>query len=52
MAKIHPTAVVAPDAKLADSVEVGPYCVIEEDVEIGAGTRLMGQCLIAAHTQE
>ena len=50
MAKIHPTAIVAPDAKLADSVEVGPYCVIEEDVEIGAGTRLMGQCRIAAHT--
>ena len=50
MAKIHPTAIVAPDAKLADSVEVGPYCVIEEDVEIGAGTRLMGQCRIGAHT--
>jgi len=50
MAKIHPTAVVAPDAKLADSVEVGPYCVIEEDVEIGAGTRLFGQCRIGAHT--
>ena len=51
MAKIHPTAIVAPDAKLAETVEVGPYCVIEEDVEIGAGTRLMGQCRIAAHTQ-
>ena len=50
MAKIHPTAIVAPDAKLADSVEVGPYCVIEEDVEIGAGTRLLGQCRIGAHT--
>ena len=50
MAKIHPTAVVSPDARLADSVEVGPYCVIEEDVEIGAGTRLLGQCRIGAHT--
>ncbi len=50
MAKIHPTAIVAPDARLADSVEVGPYCVIEEDVEIGAGTRLFGQCRIGAHT--
>ena len=50
MAKIHPTAIVAPDAKLADSVEVGPYSVIEEDVEIGAGTCLMGQCRIGAHT--
>ncbi|MBO4647747.1 MAG: acyl-ACP--UDP-N-acetylglucosamine O-acyltransferase [Lentisphaeria bacterium] len=50
MAKIHPTAVVSPDARLADSVEVGPYSVIEEDVEIGAGTRLFGQCRIGAHT--
>lgn len=51
MAKIHPTAIVSPDAKLADSVEVGPYCVIEEDVVIGAGTRLLGQCRIGAHTE-
>lgn len=50
MAKIHPTAIVAPDAKLADSVVVGPYTVIEEDVEIGAGTVLQGQCRIGAHT--
>ncbi|MBO7147219.1 MAG: acyl-ACP--UDP-N-acetylglucosamine O-acyltransferase [Lentisphaeria bacterium] len=50
MAKIHPSAVVAPDAQLADSVEVGPFCVIEEDVKIGEGTKLLGQCRIGAHT--
>ena len=35
---IHPTAVVAPGARIHESVEVGPYSVIGEDVEIGAGS--------------
>ena len=35
---IHPTAIVYPGARLADDVEVGPFCVIGADVEIGAGT--------------
>jgi len=37
---IHPTAVVHPGAKLGQDVQVGPYCVIEENVEIGDGCRL------------
>jgi UDP-N-acetylglucosamine acyltransferase len=37
---IHPTAVVHPGAKLGADVTVGAYCVIEEHVEIGDGTRL------------
>jgi UDP-N-acetylglucosamine acyltransferase len=35
--RIHPTAVIAPEAELADDVEVGPYVVIEGRVRIGAG---------------
>lgn len=50
MAKIHPSAIIDASAVLAEDVEVGPYAVIEEDVVIGAGTRLMGQCRIGAHT--
>ena len=50
MAKIHPTAIIDKSAVLAEDVEVGPYTVIEEDVVIGAGCRLMGQCRIGAHT--
>lgn len=38
--EIHPTAVVHKKARLAERGGVGPYCVIEEDVEIGEGTRL------------
>jgi UDP-N-acetylglucosamine acyltransferase len=35
---IHPTAVIAPEAVLADDVRVGPYAVIGPGVEIGRGT--------------
>jgi len=40
---IHPTAVVAASARLADGVVVGPYAIIEEDVQIGT------DCEIRAH---
>jgi len=38
---IHPTALVAAKARVADSAEVGPYSVVGAEVEIGPGTRLM-----------
>lgn len=38
MARIHPTALVATGAQLADDVEIGPYSIIGERVAIGAGT--------------
>lgn len=46
MAKIHPTAIVSKNAKLADSVEVGPFCVIAGHVEIGAGTKLISHVVV------
>ncbi len=39
---IHPTAIVDPSARIAETAEIGPFCVIGADVEIGARTRLMG----------
>jgi UDP-N-acetylglucosamine acyltransferase len=36
-ARIHPTALIAPEAVLADDVQVGPYVVIEGDVHVGPG---------------
>ena len=50
MAQIHPTAVVDPSAKLADNVVIGPHCVVEHDVEIGAGTRLMANSFVGCYT--
>jgi UDP-N-acetylglucosamine acyltransferase len=36
MGRIHATAVVDPRARLGEDVEIGPYVVIEGDVELGA----------------
>ncbi len=38
--KIHPTAIVSPDAQIASDVEIGAYCVVDGKVEIGEGTIL------------
>jgi UDP-N-acetylglucosamine acyltransferase len=36
--RIHPTAIIAPEARIADDVRIGPNVVIEGPVEIGAGS--------------
>lgn len=41
MPKISKLAVVDPAAKLADDVEIGPFCVVGPRVTIGRGTKLM-----------
>ena len=37
---IHPSAVVSPKAEIADGVTIGPFCVVADNVKIGAGTLL------------
>jgi UDP-3-O-[3-hydroxymyristoyl] glucosamine N-acyltransferase len=34
-AGFHPTAMIAKSAKIAPGAHIGPYCVVEDDVEIG-----------------
>ncbi|MCZ2342727.1 MAG: UDP-3-O-(3-hydroxymyristoyl)glucosamine N-acyltransferase, partial [Bacteroidales bacterium] len=41
---VHPTAVIAPEAKLGEGVHIGPYAVIEPGAIIGA------RSLVSAHT--
>ena len=50
MAQIHQTAIIGNDVELADSVFVGPYCIIEDHVKIGENTRLIAQCHIYSNT--
>jgi len=38
MSRVHPTAIVHKDARLAANVEIGPYSIIGPQVEIGEGT--------------
>ncbi len=47
MPTVHPSAVVEGEVELADDVVVGPCCVINGPVRIGAGTRLVA----AVHLQ-
>jgi UDP-N-acetylglucosamine acyltransferase len=37
---IHPSAIVSPQARVHETAEIGPYCIIGDDVIIGAHTRL------------
>lgn len=50
MPKIHPTAIVDASARLGDGAIVGPCCIIEGDVEIGAGTELRSHVIVYNHT--
>jgi UDP-N-acetylglucosamine acyltransferase len=47
---IHPTAIIHKDAKLAENVCVGPFSIINEGAEIGAGTEIGSHVLIDAKT--
>jgi len=47
---IHPTAVVDRTARLAEDVEVGPFCVIGADVVLGPGCRLLHSVSIMGNT--
>jgi len=40
MATIHSTAVVDAEARIADDVVIGPFCVVGGAVSLGPGTRL------------
>jgi len=48
---IHKTAVVAPDADLDPSVEIGPHAVVERQVSIGAGTVIGPHAVIRQYSQ-
>jgi UDP-N-acetylglucosamine acyltransferase len=48
--QIHPTAIVAPGARLADDVVIGPYCVIGEHVILGQGVDLKSHVVIDGRT--
>ena len=50
MPKIHPTALVDPGAKIADDVVIGPYGIVEADVEIGPGCELRSHAIVRRFT--
>ncbi len=48
---IHPTAIIAPEAKIAPGVSIGPYCVIGPDVEIKENTFIGPYVIIEGKTE-
>jgi UDP-N-acetylglucosamine acyltransferase len=48
---IHPTALIHPDARVGDGVEIGPYSIVGEHVAIGTGTRIGAHCVLTGRTR-
>ena len=48
--KIHPTAIVHPDAVLGEGVEIGPWAIVAGTVKIGARTKVGPRVTIEGHT--
>src|SRR5215467_13251619 len=50
MPQIHPTAIVAPGATLAQAVVIGPYCIVGEQVTLGSGVTLRAHVVVDGRT--
>ena len=48
---IHATAIIADSAVIADAVEIGPYTVIGENVEVGTGSKIDSHVVINGPTR-
>ena len=48
---IHPTAIVDKNSKISKNVEIGPYCIIGSDVEIGPNSKLHSHISIKGKTK-
>ena len=50
MPHIHPTAIISPEAELADDVSIGPFTVIEGPVKLAAGVKVGGHAYLSNRT--
>jgi UDP-N-acetylglucosamine acyltransferase len=48
---IHPTAIIADSAVIANDADIGPFTVVGENVEIGSGTRVDSHVVINGPTR-
>jgi len=48
--RIHPTAIVDPQAEIAGGCEIGPYCVIGPNVRLGENCRLHEHVVLDGYT--
>ncbi|WP_333591891.1 acyl-ACP--UDP-N-acetylglucosamine O-acyltransferase [Brevundimonas sp.] len=50
MSRIHASAIIDAAARLADDVEVGPWCVVGPNVELRTGVRLLSHAIVQQDT--
>lgn len=50
-ARVHPSAVIGGNVELADGVEIGPFCLLDGCIRIGAGSRLIGHITVLGDTE-
>lgn len=43
---ISPMAIVSPEARLAEDVEIGPFTVVHAGVQVGTGSRVGSHCVL------
>jgi UDP-N-acetylglucosamine acyltransferase len=48
---VHPTAAIAPGARLGAGVRIGPFAVIEDDAEVGEGCEIAAHAVIKRYTR-
>ena len=48
--RIHPSAIIDPQAQLGDGVEIGPYCIVGAGVTLGRRCQLRGHVVLAGPT--
>ena len=48
---IHPTAIINNKSKISNDVEIGPYCIIGPNVELGSKTKLHSHVSIIGNTK-
>ena len=48
---IHPSSIIDSTAKIADSVEIGPFCLIGPDVEIEEETKIESHVILKGPTK-
>lgn len=51
MKKIHSTAIISKKAIIDKQVEIGPYCIIGDNVKIGRGTKILNNVTIEGFTE-
>ena len=49
--KAHPTAIIHPAARIACSATIGPYTVVEENVELGEDCEVMSHVVLSGPTR-